>query len=485
VFRPWRIDQRVCFGGVTFYYLFLPKPALIAHSQCDSMAAYLVVAEAGDYNEAKSSDKPPPRLGDLFAPLDVPRVVQSGNLNGGASSSVSSFDLSSLTRGNDDFDDAGMLNDRLTGGKRRGGLHNQIAAFEHARELALSIASVDASSGTDSWNGECRRMSSQRCALLFFMSFLMLACVWGDTADGKELFSGSNLKVALDSEPYRWALFFSTGCCAPMFFHHILQLIVVLTKRYRNRDSPTSAGNNMVVVVACVMLNLTVLIPNIGRIAWIVTGKLLSRACPLYCGVIGAQGGTFAAVVCGLLTYYLPPTWEFQQLIVIGGLIFNLGSFSFFFGQTVPAYDYNVQMAVTGVFLFAGFVLYIYIVFRVLRLIAKSSSISSSSSTTKDCEVGSNIREEKMTISPNGFWVVLVSNAVFVAFVVLIIADMIRLESTRIRDYDTFSVCYHIYLKTGLMLVISYLLPMRLTELLAIETKNNLGEFVTTLLPKS
>lgn len=90
-----------------------------------------------------------------------------------------------------------------------------------------------------------------------------------------------------------------------------------------------------------------------------------------------------------------------------------------------------------------------------------------------------------MTISPNGFWVVLVSNAVFVAFVVLIIADMIRLESTRIRDYDTFSVCFHIYVKTGLMLVISYLLPMRLTELLAIETKNNLGEFVTTLLPKS
>ena len=161
------------------------------------MAADLVVAEVGDYNEAKSSEKSPPaRLADLFAPLDVPRVVQSGNLNwGGSSSSVSSFDLSSLTRGNEDFDDAGMLNDRLNGGKRRGGLHNQIAAFEHARELALSIASVDASSGTDSWNGEYRRMSSQRCALLFFMSFLMLACVYGgDTADGKELFSGSNLR---------------------------------------------------------------------------------------------------------------------------------------------------------------------------------------------------------------------------------------------------------------------------------------------------
>ena len=425
--------------------------------------------------EVKLSDKPPPaRLAYLFAPLDVPREV---SLHEG--SSISSFDLSSLTRGNEDFDDAGMLNDRLTG-KRRGGAHNQIAVFEHARELALSIASVDGpETDTDSWNGEYTRKSSLRCALLFFMSFFTLASAYGGAAKGKVLFGGSNLVVSLDSEPYRWSLFFSTGCSAPMALHLLLQLVVGLSKRYRNRDSPTSAGNDMVVVVACVMINLTVLIPNIVRIIWVVRGGLLSRAAPLFCGVNGFQVCSFVSILCGLLTYYLPPKWEFQQLIVLGGFLFNLGTFSFVFGQTVPAFDYSVAIAVCGAFYASGLALYVYYLVKTTKLIIKSST------SAKDGEVGSNMREEMMAISPKGIWVCVVANSVFVAFMFLYIADAIRRKSTRMREYDTFSVCYHVYVKTGIMLVISYLLPMRLTELVAIETKQSLEGFLRTLLTKS
>lgn len=202
----------------------------------------------GDVDRQSRSARSDSQLLDLFAPLEVPRVIKLSKTDH-EEGSLSSFDMSSLTReqaGGDD-EDAGALNDRLGGGP----LRSQMNAFDRARDLALSIEFEEAVNNRS--KGDSYRTSLMFCVILFCLSFVCLACVAGGAANEQVAFGGSSLEEVIESEPYRWALFYSTGCCTPMFIHFFFQLLAVAVKKYHRWDALTVAGDtghDVVTIVA-------------------------------------------------------------------------------------------------------------------------------------------------------------------------------------------------------------------------------------------
>lgn len=226
------------------------------------------------------------------------------------------------------------------------------------------------------------------------------------------------------------------------------------------------------------MLNLTILIPNTGRITWFIAGRKLSQATALYSGIHGFQICSFVSIIAGLLTYHLPDSWEFKQLIVICALLFNSGVVLYTFGQTFPDFPYQYAIYMTCGLLSCSLILFIYFLRKIYQLFFFVPASSASEKAPRASRA-----EEKM--SPKCVWVCLVSIASVLGFVVLVLADGIRLKSFRHRDFDQFSVCYHIYTKTCFMLAISYLLPLRITEMFAIQAKQSLVAFRRALLSQA
>lgn len=424
-------------------------------------------------------------LVDLFTPLEVPRVVKLSKEEYDQGS-LSSFDMSSLTREPGDDEDADALNGRLGGGPLRN------SAYHRARDLALTIALEEA---VDNRKGDSYRRSLIFCVILFCSSFICLACVAGGSPNEQVAFGGSILDEVIDSEPYRWALFFSTGCCTPMFIHHCFQLIAVAVKKYRGRWNATftvaeNTGHDVVTTVACAMLNLTILIPNTGRITWFIAGRKFSQATALYSGIYGFQVCSFSSIIASLLTYHLPDSWEFKQLIVMCALLFNSGVVLYVFGQTFPDFQFRYAIYLACGLLSCSLLLFVYFLRKLYQLFF---FLPASSAPDKTPRASSGKREEQRTgsltstsrekMSPKCVWVCLVSIASLLGFVVLTLADAIRLKSFRNRDFDQFGICYHVYVKTCFMLAISYLLPMRITEIFATQAKQSLKDFQRALLP--
>ena len=82
---------------------------------------------------------------------------------------------------------------------------------------------------------------------------------------------------------------------------------------------------------------------------------------------------------------------------------------------------------------------------------------------------------------PKSIFVCLMMN---IAILLLLIPDFlaqISIKSVRMTDFNIFVVCYHAYTKTLLMVVMSYLLPMQLTEMESWQTRHFLQGIIEKL----
>ena len=433
--------------------------------------------EKSDYENEVRTGSPRPLL-DLFAPLSIPaeiKVVRPlRHTRTDEFSSLSSFDMSSLTHPNHDQDeDANALNSRLRGGTLSG---DQIEAFEKARELARSLALEDVA---EEGRGQTKRTPLFWSTALFLLSFLCFACALGGNANEVSEFDGSSLLRAIETEGYRSSLFFSTGCCAPMLFHFFGQLVVGLFSLRKKHHAASDGGQQqqsesfknqqmsgsrrLFLVVACGILLLTIFVPNVGRLIYIARGQKLSEMPSLYAGIFGFQLNAYMAIVCGFLTYHLPDRWVFRQLLILTTFVFEIGITIYTFSQTYPTFPYSVGVNIAAAFVSAaalGFGVFLKEFCSLLR------NQSGREQLNAECR-----------------YVCAIIAAGTTLFLILDFAAQGRVRSVRTRDFDEFLVSWHIHTKTILMLIIVYLLPLRLYENSAAQSKSALQGFVLALSP--
>jgi len=425
------------------------------------MSSFELVGRESSFDGSSSC-----KLGAIFAPLEVPQIIKLSNFGPGVygdRSSVSSFDMSSLTRGDDEVDDAGSLNKRLS-------RHpvDQLEAFERARELALNIASEEAAEN-ENQHGQSNIFIFWSC-FLFFLSFLPLFCVAGGSVQEKASFDNSPLINALETEAYRQSLFFSTGCCAPMVLQFVAQLIgwIVMRSRQKSYSTNIQRTQSLVVIIACGLLNLTILIPNVGRLIWIAQGNRLSNVPSLYVGIFCFQLCSFVSIVCGLLSSHVPDIKLLRHNVIICGGLFIAGIVMYTFCQTFVDFPYRQGIYIACGFISLSGILYFRFLFQFLKIVTSGYRQSQNGAL--------------LYMNPKNVWVCVITTIGFLLFICLDEIGFSHIKSLRARDFGTFNVCYHTLTKAALMITISYLVPLRLTEIFVKEAEQSVHQFLKAIL---
>ena len=101
--------------------------------------------------------------------------------------------------------------------------------------------------------------------------------------------------------------------------------------------------------------------------------------------------------------------------------------------------------------------------------------------TSRNASGSANRNSRNETVSMQAKYIVMVSIIGNIIFLITDFISQVRVRSVRSSNFDEFLICWHVYTKTALMIAIAYLLPLQLSEMRVVRSKQTLGSFVNTL----
>lgn len=420
--------------------------------------------------------------GDQPTEIQVPtqRMTRSDH-----NTSMSSFDLSSLTRYDEN---AERHHDEFENGGTVLVSKSEKDALERARNLARSITNLESANAhpvthrdDKYYDNKCIAVRSS--AALLLLSVVCLCLLGGGGAESRDV--ESVLSKAVFSRNFRLALAFSIGAAVPLFVHfsfHVIMLLlpilisvsvpdgqVHVTSSPCTRVAALQQRQGFFINTACgVVLVVSVLVPHIILFALTTDfGREMKQfaVAALYTSLFGFQYCVFAACSCCLLAYNLPGerlVFRCSYIVTFCGL-FSVGIVLYVasINYTV-AFPYSqIVYASAGILTVAGIMYLAFLREFVMSIFAVSG------------------REKFASLEE--IWACGITNIGIVVFLVLDLSVQAGIRSVRTTDFNVFNVCWHVATKTLIMLTIGYTLPLKISDILAARARKSVESFVGAL----
>jgi len=398
---------------------------------------------------------------------------------------MSSFDLSSLTRYDENAD---RHHDECETGATVLVAKSEKEALERARNLARSITELESANAHPVTNRDDKydnKFMAVRCSAALLLLSVVCLCLLGGGGTGESSDRKTALSKAVFSNKFRLALAFSIGAAAPLFVHfsfHALMLLlpilipvsvpeghVQVTSSPSTRVAAVQQRQGFYINTACgVVLVISVLVPHVVLFALTADfGKGMKQfaVAALYTSLFGFQYCVFAACSCCLLAYNLPG----ERLVFRGSYIVAFcGLFIVGIVLYVASINYTIAFpysqtvyASAGILTVAGMMYVAFLREFVMSIFAVSG------------------REKFASLVE--IWACGITNLGIVVFLVLDLSAQADIRSVRTTDFNDFNICWHVATKTLIMLTIGYTLPLKISDILAARAKNTVEGFVGAL----